>query len=144
MEFVVPQFIERKTRIAWFFTFKSLVLIVGAGAICTFLFFVLSNKGIWLVLTIFIMGGAFALAFLKINRTPLPIYLKNLFLFLLTPKILLWKKKMVQVKIFKEKEEIKTTEEKEKEPLLEIAHRSHLRKLATDLETNKNYFAKNR
>lgn len=139
MEFTVPQFIEREPKIVGPFTFKQFIYIGTAGGLCLFLFFVVPLP-VFIIIAIFLLGGAFALAFLKIRKTSLPVFLKNFFIFLITqPKIYLWRKKATPPKFFQEKEEVKIEKETEKEiekrPTPKIIERSRLRELFTKLET---------
>src|SRR3989344_2681258 len=125
MDFIVPQFIEREPKIVGPFTFKQFAFVGTAGALTLFLYFFLKDKSFFLfiVVAIFLNGSALALVFLKMGGFPLPLVIKNLFVFLLRPRIYLWKKKFVAPKIFKKKPEEKTEEESP----LRVAERSRLR-----------------
>jgi len=133
MEFTVPQFIEREPKIIGPFTFKQFVFIFLAGGICLFLYFTIAEKnfGLFLFAAIFLLGGALALAFVKIGKTPLPIFIKNMFIYLFGPKIYLWKRKIVLPKIRPVEKTKETTEEKSS---LKVAGRSKLKQLFTRLE----------
>jgi len=129
MQFVVPKFIEMETRIAGPLTFKQLLYVGLAGAICFFLYFTTSFS-IFLISSIFIGGFGFALAFLRIGGRTLPEILTNFLKFSLSPKIFTWMKKGEPV-VF-QKMEIK----KEKEELpLKIAEKSQLKKLKLKVDT---------
>lgn len=136
MEFTVPQFIEREPKIVGPFTFKQFIFIGIAGGICIFLFFTVPLY-IFIVATIILLGGAFALAFLKIGKTSLPVFIKNFFSFLFKPKIYLWKKKTSPPKFLrKEKEKIKKKEEEiGEESKLKVSTGSRLDELFTRIET---------
>jgi len=136
MEFTVPQFIEKEARIVGPFTFKQFIFIGTAGGICLLLFFVVPLV-FFVPLAVILLGGAFALAFLKVERTSLPMFIKNFFLFIFKPKIYLWQKKSAPPTILKqEKEVIKKTEEGAKvESTLKVVRGSKLRELFTYLET---------
>lgn len=133
MEFTVPQFIERKPKIVGPLTFKQFVFIGTAAGICLFLYFTVPLY-IFIIATVFLLGTAFALAFLKIGKITLPVFLKNLFSFLWRPKVYLWKKKTVPPKIIKKRKIIKEEGIKEK-PSPKIAERSRLKDLFSHLET---------
>jgi len=136
MEFTVPQFIEREAKIVGPFTFKQFIFIGIAGGLCIFLFFTVSLF-IFILAAIVLLGGAFALAFLKIGKTSLPAFIKNFFSFLFKPKIYLWKKKTSPPKFLrKEKVKVKDTEEGiEKESKLRVSTGSRLDELFTRIET---------
>ena len=131
MEFTVPQFIERAPRIVGPLTFKQFVFIGIAGGICLFLYFTVSFVT-FIIAAIFIMGGALALAFFKIEKTALPIVIKNFFFFLFKSKIYLWKRGF-SMKVIKKIEKVEEIEKEE--TILTVTRHSHLRALITRLET---------
>lgn len=133
MEFTVPQFIEREPKIVGPLTFKQFIFIGIAGGICIFLFFTVSLF-LFIIMAVFLLGGAFALAFLKVGKTSLPIFIKNFFSFLFKPKIYLWKKKTTPPKFLRE-EKVKEGEEIEAGPELRVSKGSKLDELFTKLET---------
>lgn len=137
MEFTVPQFIEREPKIVGPFTFKQFIYIGIAGGICLLIFFVVPLS-IFIVIAIVLLGSAFALAFFKVNKISLPVFLKNFFIFsVFRQKIYLWKKKTTPPKFLKPEEtaEEKIGEEGPKKPILKIAEGSRLKDLFTQLET---------
>ncbi len=134
MEFTVPQFIEKEPKIVGPFTFKQFVFIGIAGGICIFLFFTVSLF-IFILATIILLGGAFALAFLKVGKTSLPLFIKNFFAFLFKPKVYLWKKKTSPPKFIKEEKVKEEKEEIEEKSKLKVSTGSRLDELFTRLET---------
>jgi len=135
MEFVVPKFIEREAKIVGPFTFKQFIFIGVAGGLCIFLYFVLPIS-VFIIVAIILLGGAFALAFLKIKKTSLPVFIKNFFIFLSRPRVYLWKKRGVPPKFLKkEKKAIRGEEEIKKESNLKVARDSKLSDLFTRIET---------
>lgn len=133
MEFTVPQFIEKEPKIVGPFTFKQFIFIGIAGGICLFLFFTVPLF-LFIIISIVLLGGAFALAFVKIEKTSLPTFIKNFFSFLFKPKIYLWKKNTSPPKFLK-KERIEKQEEIEEESELKISKGGKLDELFTKLET---------
>ncbi len=131
MQFTVPKFIEKEAKIVGPFTFKQFIFIGIAGGICLFLYFTVSF-GIFISFSVFILGIAFSLAFVKIKKTSLPIVIKNFFFFLTEPKIYLWKKKTTPPKIQRKKKQI--LEREEEKPSPKVVGRSKLRDLATRLK----------
>jgi len=132
MKFTVPQFIEHEAKIVGPLTFKQFVFVGVAGAVCFVLYFAFPFS-LFLLASIFLGGGAVALAFLKIGGRGLPTVLGNSLKFLISPKMYIWRKKEAPVKIFK-KEEIKKEVAEEGLPL-KIAEKSQLKKLRTQIET---------
>lgn len=138
MEFTIPQFIEKEPRIVGPFTFKQFIFIGFAGAIAFVLYFT-TPFVIFLILSAVIIGAGFSLAFLKINGIPLPLVLKNLLVFLLKPRIYLWKKGRTQERIVYKKEggKIKIEKEEEKIRPVQLSRKSQLKSLFTRVETKK-------
>jgi len=133
MEFTVPQFIEYEAKVIGPFTFKQFI-IVGAAGITCFVLYLKTPLYIFLPLAIIIGGGALSLVFLKIGgRSPI-VMLKNSLFFSISPKIYLWKRKIIAPKLIRKEEIVKEVEE---EPTLKIAKKSKLNELATKLETRK-------
>lgn len=133
MEFTVPQFIEYEAKVIGPFTFKQFI-IVGAAGITCFVLYLKAPFFIFLPLAIVIGGGALSLVFLKIGGRSPAVMLKNSLFFSVSPKIYLWKRKIIAPKLVKREEIVKKIEE---EPTLKIAKKSKLNELATRLETRK-------
>lgn len=130
MQFTVPQFIEREPKIVGPFTFQQFIYLGTAGVISFVLYFIVPFH-YFILITIILMLGALALALLKIGGRTLPTALKNFFFFFISPKIYLWGRKAISPKLIpKEK-----PEETKEAPVLTIAEKSQLKKLATKIET---------
>jgi hypothetical protein len=133
-QFTVPKFIEMEPKIVGPFTFKQFIFVGLAGAVCFVLYFSLSKTNFFLftLLTIFLIGGALAFAFLKIGGRSLPTILQNFFSFLFSSKIYLWKRKAAPSPIIKKEEpKLKRAEEV---PTPKIAGKSRLKNLSTQIE----------
>ncbi|HOW12851.1 MAG TPA: PrgI family protein [Candidatus Pacearchaeota archaeon] len=128
MEHTVPQFIEREPPIVGPMTFKQFIFIGVAGAFCIFIYFFIPLT-YFIIIAVIVMGFAIALAFVKIQKIPLPTYLKNFFLFLFKPKIYLWKKETTPTVIYKKESELKTQNIEE--------NKGYLNKLFTFVQTKK-------
>lgn len=133
MEFNVPQFIERESKIAGPLTFKQFFFLGSAGLISFICWFIFSSKILWFLITIFLGTGALFFAFLRPGGKPLPVFLLNFFNFFTSPKIYIWKKRTVPPRIIKR--EKKPEKETVEVPTLRIAEKSQLKKLATQIET---------
>ena len=131
MEFTVPQFIEKEPKIVGPFNFKQFVYIFVAGGLCIFLYFTVPFT-VFIFAAIFFMGMAFGLAFVKIERTPLPVFVKNMVLYLMGGKIYLWKKKAISASVLLREN---AEEEVEEAPELKVAKKSRLKTLFTRLQT---------
>lgn len=133
MQYTIPQFIERESKIVGPFTFKQLVYVGVAGAIALLLWFS-TPFYIFLIFSLILGGGALAFSFMKIEGRSLPEIIKNFLTFSSAPKIYLWKKgpppKLIKKELPKKKEE---TEEKTTTP--KVAGKSKLSKLSTHIET---------
>ncbi len=134
MRFTVPQFIEHEAKIVGPFTFRQFIFIAIAGAI-SFFVYTIAPFFVFVIVAVFSGGIALALAFLQINGRSLPVVISSFFRFNLAPKMYLWKKSKIQIKVF-EKESLSVKEEKEEEESpLKIAEKSQLKKLRTEIET---------
>ncbi|MBI2033503.1 MAG: PrgI family protein [Candidatus Liptonbacteria bacterium] len=70
MQFQVPQFIETEDKIVGPLTIRQF-LFIGGSAATSFLLFFMLKPAIWAIITVFLVGSSFALAFVKINGRPL-------------------------------------------------------------------------
>ena len=136
MQFQVPQFIEKEAKIVGPLTFKQFLYLGAAGVVVFFLYFYLAAKNLlaFSLITIFLVIGALAFAFLKVGGQPLLSIFLKFFNFSFSSKIYLWKKKAISPKIIKKEEKLKK-EEVSEEPTLKLAEKSQLKKLSTQIET---------
>lgn len=128
MRFAVPQFIDHQAKIIGPMTFGQFFYIGGAGGICFILYFMLPFT-FFIAAAFVIMGGAAALAFLRINGRNLPSVLGSFLKFNLMPKAYIWKKK--EIPIFKANANKTNTEP---DTSLNIAGKSQLKKIKTKIE----------
>jgi len=135
MEFTVPQFIEKEPKLIGPFTFKQFIFVAIAGGACFFLYFFIGKKNmpLFTIIAIVLFGGSLALAFLKIKGYTLPILVKNFFMYTISAKIFLWRRKIMPPKIKKVEKFEKA--EVEEETTLKMAEKSHLQRLSTQVET---------
>lgn len=70
MQFQVPQFVEVEDKVVGPLTLKQFLYIGSAVGVSMLLFFVV-KLWLWFILSIFIIAGAAALSFIKINGQPL-------------------------------------------------------------------------
>ena len=135
MQFQIPLFIERKTKIVGPLTFRQFLLIGGAVGIIVLLYFTLGkvNFFLFLILSIVIFGAGSAFAFVNVAGKSLLNVFANFLVFLFASRIYLWKKKRAPIKFTKlekkPKPKIKET------PTLKIAEHSQLKKLSAQIET---------
>ena len=131
-QFTVPKFIEHKAKIVGPLTFNQFIFVGVAGAIC-FVFYFTVPFFIFILLSIVVMLGGFALAFVKSGGRSLPTVLKNFLFFSFAPKIYLWKKKGgLPPKII---EKAPLPKEEKEAPVPTIAGKSRLKNLSTQIET---------
>lgn len=137
MEFTVPKFIEKEPKLIGPFTFKQFMFVAVAGGACFFLYFIYGKKNfpLFIIIALILMGGSLALSFLKIKGYPLPSLIKNFFMYIVSSKIFLWRRKIVPPKL-KKIEKFKKGEPEE-EATLKMVKRSHLQQLSTEVQTKK-------
>lgn len=138
MQFTVPQFIERESKIFGPLTFTQFIYIGGGGAVCLLLYFSFAKTNflLFLLATAMVMSLAASLAFLRIGGRSLPTILKNFLFFSIGPKIYLWRRKNVPPRMIEKIKEKAKTENAEPSTL-KLAEKSQLRSLSNTLETKK-------
>ena len=125
MEFTFPQFIEKEPKIVGPLTFKQFIYVGTAGGFCIFIYFFIP---FWLfvITAVLLLGWALALAFLRIGGATLPVFIKNMFIYIFRPKIYLWKKGDISPKLFSQKKE---------KSAVKVSEKSRLKQLFTTLQT---------
>lgn len=106
-QFQVPQFITIEDKVIGPFTIKQFLYLAAGGGVAlaayaflqTFLFFLVTA-----------LAGTLAgsLAFLKVNEQPFPVILKNAMVYMIRPRLYIWRKE--EPKKAKRKEDIKKPE----------------------------------
>ena len=137
MRFTIPQFIEYEAKIIGPLTFKQVIFVGTAGAVCFILYFLVPFS-VFLIACVILVGGGIALAFLKIGGRSLPLTLVNLLKFSVMPKVYIWKKReQPGMKVYKKKAESRAALSvgNEEELPLQIGGKSQLKKLHTEIET---------
>lgn len=134
MRFQVPQFIEEKAKIVGPLTFRQFIIIVITGATCYILKLFLPPF-MFITASVTLVSVVGALTFLKINGQRLDIVVRNFLLYTVSKKIFLWQRKVMPPK-FVVRQMPKQEEKKEKQDYIlpEIAERSKLKKLFSQLE----------
>jgi|GEM_PF-990257 len=91
MQFTVPKFLERETKIAFGLTFKNLAVLAGIGFVLFVLYYALP-KTLFAFIAI-VLGGAFlASTFIKIGGQSLPQLVFHGFRFLSGARTYVWNK----------------------------------------------------
>jgi hypothetical protein len=94
------------------------------------------NFALFILITIILMGSGLAFGSLKIKGHSLPIFLKNFFLFSVSSRIFIWKRKKMLSKVQKI-QEVKEVEEETEKQTPKVIQRSRLQKILVDIETKK-------
>ena len=135
MEFSVPQFIERETRIVGPLTMKQFAIMGIAGAFGFILYFTVPFF-YFIFTTLILVGAAFAMAFLRVNGVPMFAFLKNFLIFSVGSRIYVWRK--AEIPLFKMVERKKAPEKEKKEGSpLKLGGEGELSKLRQGIELNK-------
>lgn len=135
MEFSIPQFIEMETKIVGPFTWRQFIFLGGAGIIIFFLYFILSNFYLFLVIAFILTVLAFGFALIKIGDRPLLSVLISFVFFNISSKVYIWRRKQTEPRLVYKKEKIKAKKEKaEPAVLLKITKQSRLKDLSTQIE----------
>ncbi|MCD6550117.1 PrgI family protein [bacterium] len=141
MEFTVPKFIEHESKVIWFLSFRQFLILAAAGLICLAAFY---KTPFWLFLIIstFVGGGAVFITFFKIHGRPPLVILKDFLLFMISPKVYMWKRKITPVRIVAKTTPPVSSEEifpphYQQYPQQKKIKKSKLRSLSIKVETTK-------
>lgn len=95
MQFQVPQFVEVEDKIVGPLTLKQF-LYIGAAVGLSMLLFVV-QLWLWIILSVFIIGGGAALALIKINGQPVVKVIMSAIGFYWHPQTYVWQEKKERV-----------------------------------------------
>ena len=90
MQFQVPQFIETEDKIVGPLSLKQFLYVATAGGLSLFLYFIIASIGIWIACSLFLVGIALALGFVKYEGQSLPQLILNALFFIWQPKMYVW------------------------------------------------------
>lgn len=91
MKFQVPQFIEVEDKIFGPLTIKQFVYLAGGGGLSIVIYLFSPSFFIGALLIAPVVGFSLALAFLKVNNRNFIIVLENAFMYMINPKLYIWK-----------------------------------------------------
>ncbi|OIO48778.1 hypothetical protein COX74_01005 [bacterium (Candidatus Gribaldobacteria) CG_4_10_14_0_2_um_filter_41_16] len=92
MQFTVPKFLERETKIAFGLTLKKLAILGCIGVLLFIIKFFL-NKGLWYFLVFLSVGLFFFFNFVRVGGQNVFELLTNSFNYFLTARVYTWDKK---------------------------------------------------
>lgn len=106
-QFQVPQFITIEDKVIGPFTIKQFLYLAAGGGVILAAYSFLQS---FLFFPTAVLAGALAgsLAFLKVNEQPFPLLLKNAILYLMRPRLYVWRKE--EPKMVAERAEAKKPE----------------------------------
>ena len=138
MQFLVPQFIARETKLVGPLTFKALLYLVGEGIMIFALYFILSKTAFWIVV-ISALSLSAAFIFLRPGGQSLSSVFRHLGSFIISPKRYVWQKKTVMpnLKIVIQSSKPQISKKQKPKDILEVAPMSQLSRLETKIETKK-------
>ena len=131
MQFTVPKFLERESKIAFGLTFKKLAVMGGLALIVFILWYTLPKP---LVVAVgIVLAGCFAAgAFVKIDGHSLPDLAGYLIKFLISSRVYTWSRKEGAAPIrFVKRKQVAPEEERQ---VLKIAPESRLRSISSRIE----------
>jgi hypothetical protein len=136
MQFTVPQFIDHESPVVGPMTMKQFGMLLGGGGIVFFLYLFIGRKYffIFIVAALFIMSLSTALAFVRVNQKTLLSVFGNIISFSFGPKLYLWKRKEVPIKMIKITKKVAGPPSKERSAL-NLGDRSRLNTLSKELGT---------
>jgi len=92
MQYQVPQFIDRETRLLGPLTVRQTLLFGGIAAILFVLYFLLAPF-ILMLISVLLLSMGTVVAFVRINGRPLSTFLFSFLGYFISPKLYLWKKR---------------------------------------------------
>lgn len=92
MQFQIPQFIERETKVVGPLTFRQFAYLAIPGSAAMFLYFTVPFST-FLLAALFLEAIGAALAFMKVGGRSLPEIMLNALKFTVSPKTYLWEKR---------------------------------------------------
>lgn len=91
MQFQVPQFIERESKVVGFLTFRQFAY-VAAGGVVAFVLYFTAPFAVFLAVSLLAVGIGTALAFVSVGGRSLPSLIVNFLNFSMATKTYIWKK----------------------------------------------------
>ncbi|MDP2598538.1 MAG: PrgI family protein [Candidatus Liptonbacteria bacterium] len=89
MQFQVPQFIETEDKVVGPFSIRQFIYVSIAGGF-SFLLYFMVQTWLWIVLSIFLLGGAGAFAFIRVSGRSLTRVAFSAFSFYWKPQTYVW------------------------------------------------------
>jgi len=89
MQFQVPQFIETEDKVVGPLSLRQFVY-VGIGALLSALLYFVVQTWLWAIISVFLVGGAIAIAFVKVEGRPLANVIMAAASFYWSPQIYIW------------------------------------------------------
>ena len=89
MQYQVPQFIETEDKIVGPLTLRQFLYVGVAGGISGILYFLIQGVA-WIIISVILIGGAIAVAFLKIQGRPFAKVIAAAFSFYWKPQLYIW------------------------------------------------------
>src|SRR6185369_1857309 len=91
-QYPIPQFIEQEAKIIFFLTFKQFFILIGAGVVCFFFYF-LFPFSLFVIVALIVFAIAGIVGFVKINDMPVEKIILNYFNFSIGSRDYTWRKK---------------------------------------------------
>jgi len=135
MQFQVPQFIERESKVVGPFTLKQ-TMYFGTPLVIGFILYFLLPLVIVIVATVAFEAFGIMLTVVKPGGKALPEVLWNAVGYSMRPRTFIWRKGNMPFVLHKGKEYINPLEEEPPE-VAQIAHRSKLNRLSLQVKTKK-------
>ena len=132
MQFRVPKFLERESKIAFGLTFKKLA-VLGGLALLLFILWYVVPRIVFIFAAIMLGAGFAAAAFLKIHGQSIPEIVKYSFGFFTSAKTYIWQRKTRAAPIQLSKRKKPTTIKEEKSPL-KVAPESRIGSISSRIE----------
>lgn len=129
-QYKVPQFIDRDSKIIGPITIRQLAVMCVMGFMEVMFYFLISNRAIFIIVSVLFLGTGLSLLFVPFNGRPLYSTVVSMIGFLLKPRTYIWKKAVRQRK--------KTVYVKQKPQVILVLKPENIQKFSAFLDKKQN------
>ena len=129
-QYKVPQFIDRESKIIGPITIRQLAIMCAVGFMEVILYFLITNRVLFIIISILFVGTALALIFIPFNGRPLSATVVSMVGFFTKSRVYQWKQATKQGK--------KTVYQKQKPQVILVLKPRNIHQFAEFLDKKQN------
>ncbi len=139
MEFSVPKFIERESKIIGPVSLREFIFLGVVGGFLILLYVLMESRILFYFIALVVAGSSISIVFVTIGGRPFLVVIKNFFWQLGAPGLYLWKRHVAKGRFMERRirhasEQQSPEPEEEEESPLRLADQSHLRDMTRRVE----------